>query len=139
MQLITESENLQLYTQENINTNKKGLANETDFWCMLKEDKGNKSASIGRFTLVPMPACCGLVISTDLYLNTKYRGTEIGKEFLTLKEWTAKMLGYPAIIATTQIDNVAEQKSMTKRGYKEIAQWKNTKTNNQLNLIFKVL
>ena len=93
--------------------------------------------AIGTFTLVPMPGCCGAVVSTSLFLEKQYRGTPIGKEFMELKEWTPEYLGYSAVFATIQLKNLAELKSSAKRQYKIIGNWKNDRTGNHLAIIFK--
>lgn len=141
MKLIKESEHLQLWA--NIPENqellaKKGLTKETPFIVKWKKElQPSTNEMIGRFYLAPMPGCCGLVVSTGLLLWTEYRSTPIGKEFLDLKEWVPSYLGYPAVIATTQIDNIAQQKSSRKRAYQEIATWTNSRTGRKLNIIFK--
>lgn len=135
---IKTSENLELHT-ENINNNidkefpDKGLQNPQKFTVIHKKTK----KEIGTFTLAPMIGCCGIIISTALYLNKEYRSTPISKEFMQLKEWTPLYLGYSAVIATIREDNIAEIKSSTKRNYKTIARWRNDRTGANLALIFK--
>lgn len=148
---IGTSENLELHVinieqQTNITKEswlstiqEKGLFKETLFRVVWKEnEQKQKKELIGTFVLSPMPGCCGIVVSNHLFVEKEYRGTNISKEFMKLKESTAQMLGYPAVIATTQTRNIAEIKSAKKRGYKIIKTWKNTRTGNELALLFKI-
>ena len=136
--LIKTSTNLKLYAnnenEQNIDQDEpdKGLLSPQKF---IVTDK--KESEIGTFTLAPMPGCCGLVVSTALFLIQEYRSTPIGKEFMELKEWTPEYLGYSAVIATVQLENMAELKSSAKRQYKIIANWRNDRTGNELGIIFK--
>lgn len=153
--VLRESENLTLgiYSQYDAETtlldSDKGLYQETHFYVFKKEtmqswvkpwtwvNTNPQKSLVGRFTLAPMPGCCAIVVSTALWLVKEYRGTPLGKEFLKLKEKMPAVFEYPCVIATTQKDNIAEIKSAAKRGYTQIKDLYNTRTGNDLVILFK--
>src|SRR5687768_17154757 len=64
---------------------------------------------IGRFVLAPVAGCCGIVISTESWLDPKWRGqSHISPLFHELKAATAKKLGYSAMMATVELRNLPE-------------------------------
>ena len=135
MKLISKGKLVDLYA--NIDSGweleqEKGLDKPVVFKVLTKNSK-----TIGEFTVAPVIGCCGLCISTGLFIYPEYRRTEYSKEFMEMKEWIPDYLGYSAVMATVQLKNIAELKSMTKRGYKIITNWNNSKTNNELGIIFK--
>ena len=135
MKLISKGKLVDLYA--NIDSGweleqEKGLDKPVVFKVLTKNSK-----TIGEFTVAPVIGCCGLCISTGLHIYREFRRTEYSKEFMEMKEWIPDYLGYSAVMATVQLKNIAELKSMTKRGYKIITNWNNSKTNNELGIIFK--
>lgn len=135
MKLIKEGELVDLYAIVHENAEfyaGKGLHRTIGFSVIQKE-----GTEVGNFHLAPMPGCCGMVVSTGLYIKEGFRGTPESREFMEMKEWLPEWLGYSAVIATVQLENIAELKSSAKRQYKIIANWNNNRTGNELGIIFK--
>jgi len=96
-------------------------------------------AYVGRFTLAPMPGCCGIVISTDTWLEPSARNSGFSDEFRKLKHKLAKDLGYSVMIATTQTKDIPAFKNMLKSNYEIVKVFRNKRTDNDIAIGVKTL
>ena len=119
----------------------KGLYKPQLFYVWRKgTHQGAADSHIGRFTLAPLAGCCGVVVSTDSYLEESWRKTPVVSEhFHKLKEETARKLGYSLMLATTQLRNIPEVVGASKAKWKFIHFFRNKRTDNDLGLMIKDL
>jgi GNAT superfamily N-acetyltransferase len=104
------------------------------FWYLVND------RTEARFTLIQQPNCCGILVSTDTYVNVNYRGKGIGQEMLLLKEALAKEFGYSLILATVNMsDNPAECHILEKNGWIVNTSFINARTNHKVGIFSKVL
>lgn len=104
------------------------------FW-LRKEGK-----DVARFTLKQMINCCGILVSTDAYVDPLYRKQGIAQELMLLKEALAKEYGYPSMLATVNMTgNPAEVHILEKHGWRMVNDFKNSRTKNQVGVFVKNL
>ena len=117
----------------------KGLVKPTSFHIARKgyETLDVGSHEIGRFTFVPMPGCCGVVISTASYLAPNWRGKGNGNTFHQIKEGIAKKFGYSLMIATVQTSNFPEIIGAANSNWKYIHSFRNKRTTNDIAVMVK--
>lgn len=115
----------------------KGLRKTTNF--SLWRVTNNSEFNIGRFSLSPMPGCCGIVVSHDTELTENNRHSGLSEPFRKLKHKLAKDLGYTVMIATTQTKNIPAFANMLKSGYKILDVFRNKRTSNDIGIGIKVL
>lgn len=115
--------------------------------CCYGYDRSNTSViftppyypEIARFCLTEMPGCCGIIISHDTYIDTKYRNQGIGQYLMSVKEMIAKAFNYGEMTATVLSNNVVERHILEKNGWVLKNDFKNPKTNNDVLVYFKRL
>ena len=91
----------------------------------------------GHFVLAPMPGCCGVVVSTDSYINPKWRGGALSKPMHNIKEKAAKALGYTTMIATVQARNYPEVVGASNSGWRFLHTFRNKRTSNDIGIMVK--
>lgn len=115
----------------------KGLDKPIKFMVIRGNDPPRE---LGHFTLAPLPGCCGVVVSTESYLDPSWRGkTVISEHFHKIKEATARKLGYSMMLATVQLRNIPEVVGGSKAGWKLDHFFRNKRTENDLAFMFKEL
>lgn len=119
-------------------------------WCNVIRTKEEKPVLdddafykliIGSFAFSPMPGCCGLVVSHGTWRD-KRTIAEFSKDsdmFRECKTALAKKLGYSAMIATTQMKEVASVLNMVKSGYHIERTFTNKRTSNLLGVGIKII
>lgn len=115
----------------------KGLDKSAEFEVIYQPCSAMAEESVGRFTLSPMPGCCGVVVSIHSYLNRKH--PILGSNFHKLKAKVAKDLGYSRMLATTQTSNFPELIGAAKNGWRLHEAFINKRTNQQLTVMEKAL
>lgn len=115
----------------------KGLEVKTHF--IVYSGTGPTRSKIGSFTLEPMPGCCGIVVSTQSFLEPHCRGGRTGKLFHELKAKTAKTLGYTTMFMTTQLRNIPEVVGASHAKWKFLHYFRNSRTNNDIGIAVKDL
>ena len=91
------------------------------------------------FGLYEFPSCCAFVVSTQAFVDPRYRGKKVNKLTNKLRQNIASALGYTAIICTDVDDNVAERATLAAEGWKDIYQVRNKRTGNLVNISVKEL
>lgn len=114
----------------------KGLQGRTMFDVMWQSHPSILPMPAGSFCLEPMPGCCGVVVSTDSFLNPQYRGA-LGKRFHTLKEGVARHFGYRAMLMTTHLRNIPEVVGASKARWKFFHYFRNGRTGNDIGIAVK--
>jgi hypothetical protein len=65
------------------------------------------------FSLVAMPGCCGIVISTGAYVYSQYRQRGLGTLLNNLRKQMAWDMGYSLLLCTDVITNIPQQKILS--------------------------
>jgi GNAT superfamily N-acetyltransferase len=104
------------------------------FWLRIS----NEDAA--RFVLTQQTGCCGILVSTDTFVETKHRGNGIAQEMMFLKEQLAKDFGYSLMLATVNMTgNPAECHILEKNGWQLGSSFINSRTKNKVGVYTKVL
>ena len=103
--------------------------------CGTEEKPRYADIPIASFTLKQMIGCCGILVSTNTYVDKKYQGQGIAHEFMELKIAIAKELGYSMMMSTVDIgNNPAEVHILEKFGWKKIQEFVNKRTKHTLGI-----
>lgn len=87
---------------------------------------------IAMFSLVCMPGCCGVVISTNCQVSLQYRRRGLGTLLNEMRRQMAYELGYSCMLCTDVIDNIPQQRIL--RAWNCIANFTNRRTGNHILL-----
>jgi len=90
---------------------------------------------IGNVSLIPMPGCCGVVVSTNLDIDEQFRGAGKYKFLHEATKEVSKSLGYSLLLATIQMSNIPEVKNTLTEHWKYYTCFTNSRTSNLLSLI----
>lgn len=90
--------------------------------------------SVAGFSLMPMPGCCGILVSTGSFVHESWRGRGIGKLMQTMKEWFARELKVGCLLATVVKGNQPEENLLRKTGWRPVSEFVNPKTGNTINV-----
>lgn len=105
----------------------------------LKFTVTNTKIIISNFTLVQMIGCCGICVSTGVYVHNQYQNKGINTILNNFRINVAKELGYGILLCTDVSYNIAEIKTLDKNGWKHIYNFKNPRTSNKINISIKEL
>lgn len=94
--------------------------------------------SLARFSLEPMPGCCGIVVSTGSYKDPIFSWVN-GDHFHELKARVAASFGYKTMLMTTQLRNIPEVVGASKARWKFFHFFRNSRTNNDIGIAVKDL
>lgn len=94
---------------------------------------------ISSFTLTPLPGCCGVVISTGVYILPEYRNKGIGTLLNQYRIDEAKRMGYGQIICTCLNSNKIQKRILYKNGWTPSSLFNNPRTNNTVIFYYKNL
>lgn len=95
---------------------------------------------IAGFTLAEQKNCCGILVSTQTFVDNEYRKQGIAQEMMPLKEALAKEFGYSCLLATVNITgNPAEKHILEKFGWTMHTSFKNSRTKNTVGIFSKNL
>lgn len=108
-------------------TLEKGLQKETLFEVYTSPERAIK---IGHFRFVTLPGNCGVVVSTDTYVEPAWRGFG-GGALQEVKAHIAKeLLGYSLMLSTVISTNVPEVVGASKAIWRFISDFVNKRTGN---------
>lgn len=116
----------------------KGIEKSIKF-TLHRISSGVSEYEIGHFSLAPMPGCCGMVVSTDSFLNKDSRHSGLSEPFRQLKHKLAKDLGYTVMIATSQTKDISALANMLKSKYEIVKVFRNKRTTNDVGIGIKIL
>lgn len=128
--LNNEYVNVNFYNLNYIKNNDKGL----EFKIL-----DNKDEIISKFKLIQMIGCCGICVSTGVYVHNEYRNKGVNTILNNFRIDIAKELGYGLLLCTDVSNNTAEVKTLDKNGWKHIYNFKNPRTSNNINISIKKL
>lgn len=94
----------------------------------------NMIHSIASFSLIAMPGCCGVVISTGCRTLHKLQGCGIGQFLHQLRLKIAKDWGYSILMCTDVDSNTKQKHILKKHGWNQIQQFTNKRTSNLINV-----
>ncbi|GAI02626.1 unnamed protein product [marine sediment metagenome] len=84
--------------------------------------------------LIPMPGCCGVIVSTEAYVNYDQRGKGIGDVMHRLRIELAADRGYTCMICTDITANEPQAKIIKKNGWKLVHDFNNKRTANPVSI-----
>lgn len=92
------------------------------------------------FTLVQQTNCCGILVSTQTYVEKEYRGQHMAQDMMPLKAAIARHFGYSMMMATVNISgNPAEAHILEKDGWRQVQEFVNSRTTNRVGVFTKAL
>ena len=94
---------------------------------------------ISQFKLIQMIGCCGICVSTGVYVHNEYRNKGVNTILNNFRIDIAKELGYGLLLCTDVSNNTAEVKTLDKNGWKHVYNFKNPRTSNKINISIKEL
>ena len=128
--LNNEYVNVNFYNLTYIKNNNKGL----EFKVL-----DNNNEIISTFKLIQMIGCCGICVSTGVYVHNEYRNKGVNTILNNFRIDIAKELGYGLLLCTDVSNNTAEVKTLDKNGWKHIYNFENPRTSNKINISIKEL
>ncbi len=101
--------------------------------------KAQPHLQIGRFHLVQLPGCCGVVVSfgSSVYPPNQKKG--IGNLLMQMREQIAWDCGYTLMLATDVRRDGPQYKLFKKNGWVAVKDFQNRRTNNTVDLQTKAL
>lgn len=122
-----------LYLESNlVNTNEKDTG--ANYWLCIKVEYVNPPIRIAQWTLTPMPGCCGILISTNSYVNYPYRKLGLGTILNKYRIQQATEKGYGLLFCTDKDTNIPQKNILAKNGWELINNFTNPRTGNLVNL-----
>lgn len=91
-----------------------------------------KGVAVASFELYPMINCCGICVSTRAWVNELHRGKGIGKQLNLLRMDIARNNGYSLLLCTDQVGNDYQRKILSANGWRDIVNFRNKRTGNEL-------
>lgn len=85
------------------------------------------------FTLVCMPGCCGIVISTNCYVVQHYQCKGLGTLLNTMRKQIAWEMGYTVLMCTDVVDNAPQQRILSKNGWQSVFGFINRRSGNTVH------
>ena len=82
------------------------------------------------FTLVCMPGCCGILISTGCFVNPGYQRRGLGTLLNNMRKQMAWEMGYTLLMCTDVVDNTPQQKILS--DWTKITSFDNRRTGNHI-------
>ena len=89
---------------------------------------------IAVFVMGKLPGCCGICLSTNAFVMPSLRGRGLGLILAKLRIAIAKESGYTVLMCTDVDTNVPQRKIMSRLGWKDIYQFNNLRTGNDVNI-----
>ena len=99
----------------------------------------NNNEIISTFKLIQMIGCCGICVSTNVFVTSKYRNKGVNTILNNFRIAVAKELGYGLLLCTDVSNNIAEVKTLDKNGWEHIYNFRNPRTGNNINISIKKL
>ena len=93
----------------------------------------------GYCELNPFPGNSQIVVSNHAFIYPPKRGKGKGRNNHKLRVERATFLGYDYLLCTVKSNNVAELAILSKEGFKELDEFRNTNTGNLNKLFGKLL
>lgn len=93
------------------------------------------SYGLAGFTLIEQKNCCGILVSTNTYVNKNLEGQGYAQEMMKLKIALAKEFGYSLLLATVDVGNSpAEVHILEKTGWTKKDEFVNKRTKHTVGI-----
>ena len=89
---------------------------------------------IASFSIIMMPGCCGLAISTGAQVWISYRRRGIGTMMNNIRIDLAQKLKFGALICTDVLSNSVQQRILRKNGWAKIFEFRSPRTGNDIGI-----
>lgn len=99
----------------------------------------NNNEIISTFKLIQMIGCCGICVSTNVFVTSKYRNKGVNTILNNFRIAVAEYLEYGLLLCTDVSNNIAEVKTLDKNGWEHIYNFRNPRTGNNINISIKKL
>ena len=129
MEFIVSSHCTSIKFNHNFEYFKQGKDDGKIFVTLRESDKWTMYA---KFSLMPMPGCCGICISTNAEVDSSLRNKGLGKVLHRLRISLAQECGYSFLICTDITSNIPQTKILSKYNWEELLKFKNTRTGNEV-------
>jgi hypothetical protein len=105
-------------------------------WVIVNVAPGLTSTErlVAQWTLVAMPGCCGIVISTACKTYERYQHRGLGTLLNQMRIQMAYELGYSLILSTDVTTNVPQERILQKMQWRKLTVFKNRRTDNAVSL-----
>ena len=94
---------------------------------------------ISTFKLIQMIGCCGICVSTNVFVTSEYRNKGVNTVLNNFRIDVAKYLDYGLLLCTDVSNNLPEVKTLDKNGWEHIYNFRNPRTSNNINISIKKL
>lgn len=91
-----------------------------------------KRDDITYFTMLQLPGCCGVAISTGAFVAVSYRARGLGTLLNELRKDIAREAGYTVLMCTDVTYNTPQRKILEKNGWKDVFSFVNRRTGNEV-------
>lgn len=102
----------------------------------------SEQRDVCHFKLIQQPGCCGILISTDTWVDENHRGQGLAKSMMILKDALAIEFGYSCLSATVNLSGKyagAEEHILLTHGWQKSGEFVNTRTGNTVGIFYKDL
>ena len=100
----------------------------------------NEYRTVAKFSMAPLPGCCGVCVSYHAQIETQFRRRGIGGILLEVREDAAERAGYTVVLATVLTSNEEERNLLRRHSWQEVGEaFKNKRTGNDVRFLKKVL
>ena len=99
----------------------------------------DKPIFIGQCTITQLKGCNGVAVMSNLKIDSEIWNKGIGTYLVNLANIVCSKISYNYIICTTKEDNMAMRSVLAKNQYKELFEFNNLKTNNDVVFCAKSL
>jgi hypothetical protein len=89
---------------------------------------------LATFTLIAMPGCCGIAISTGAHVNNVIQNMGVGQFLHKLRVKIATDWGYGLLLCTDVDNNEAQKHILAKNQWEHIYNFENPRTDNNINI-----
>lgn len=87
---------------------------------------------LARFDLVQQPNCCGILVSTMVWVREDLRNRGLGKVLNSLRIDIARRLGYSVLLCTDRVNNEPQRKILKANGWQDIFTFHNKRSGNEV-------
>lgn len=94
--------------------------------------RASTQRSIAYFRLNQLHGCCGVLVSNGASVVESFQNKGVGTVLAKLRIDLAKHFGYTTLLCTDIMTNEPQRKILAKLGWKDVHDFKNSRTNNQV-------
>jgi hypothetical protein len=106
----------------------------------LQEDLSESTPIfVGKCLISPLKGCNGVAVMSNLKIDTEHRNKGLGTFIVELANIVCNKISYNYCICTTKEENMAMRSVLAKNQYKELFEFNNLKTDNDIVFCAKSL